>query len=104
MRGRYIWYRGDWVPISQFKPVKRLGPMIMRDIDPYRCVVDGEMITSRSRHRDKLRETGCVEWGTEKPKPHHVELAPVEPDIKQAVEMVRAGHKPRALDSGVIPE
>ena len=47
---------------------------IMPDIKPYRSMIDGREITSRSRHREHLREHQCVEVGndsslTRKPKP-----------------------------------
>lgn len=103
-RRQYVWYRGDWVEIDRYAPrPKPKGPMILRDIDPYRCVVDGEMITSRSRHRQKLKETGCQEWGNETPKRKPVDLPPVAPDLKAAVEMVKAGHKPAPLESTILP-
>ena len=41
------------------------GPMVMGDIAPYRSMIDGRMITSRSAHRDHLRANGCVELGNE---------------------------------------
>ena len=36
---------------------------VMPDIQPYRSMVDGSMITSRSQHREHLRRHGCVEVG-----------------------------------------
>lgn len=40
-------------------------PMIMRDIAPYRNMIDGKMISSRSEHRELLTRHGCVEVGNE---------------------------------------
>lgn len=57
------------------EPVKESkGPMIMKDIDPYKSMIDGSMITSRSHHREHLRMHGCVEIGNDsslsrKPQP-----------------------------------
>lgn len=48
--------------------VKPVAPMIMKDIEPYKSMVDGSMITSRSYHRDHLRDNGLIEVGNEKPK------------------------------------
>jgi len=49
------------------------GPMIMKDISPYRSMIDGSEITSRSRHREHLRAHNCIEIGNEtkylQPKP-----------------------------------
>ncbi len=42
------------------------SPMIMRDIQPYKSMIDGSTIQSRSRHRDHLRAHGCIEVGNEK--------------------------------------
>ena len=41
------------------------GPMIMPDIKPYRSMITGEMITSRSKHREHLKRHGCIEVGNE---------------------------------------
>ena len=40
--------------------------MVMPDIAPYKSMIDGSMITSRSVHRDHLRQHGCIEVGNEK--------------------------------------
>ena len=49
------------------------GPMVMADIKPYKSMIDGRVITSRSKHREHLRAHGCIEVGNEtkylKPKP-----------------------------------
>ena len=42
---------------------------IMPDIQPYKSVVTGEVINSRSKHREHLKAHGLVELGNEKPKP-----------------------------------
>lgn len=42
---------------------------VLSDIQPYKSQLTGEMITSRSTHRNHLKEHGVVEVGTEKPKP-----------------------------------
>lgn len=39
---------------------------VMSDIQPYQSMVTGEMVTSRSRHRQHLKEHGCIEVGNEK--------------------------------------
>ena len=38
-------------------------PFIMPDIKPYQSMITGEMITSRSQHREHLRQHGCQEIG-----------------------------------------
>ena len=48
-----------------------VAPMVAADIQPYRSMIDGRMINSRSEHRTHLRDHGCIEVGNEKitPKP-----------------------------------
>lgn len=38
---------------------------IMPDIQPYRSMIDGSIIPSRSRHREHLRAHNCVEVGND---------------------------------------
>lgn len=38
---------------------------VMPDIKPYKSMIDGREITSRSRHREHLRAHGCIEIGNE---------------------------------------
>ena len=45
------------------------APATISDIQPYKSMLTGEMITSRSQHRDHLRAHGCVEVGNETPQP-----------------------------------
>jgi hypothetical protein len=59
------WYNfgGSWSPLGQ---VREGGPYIQPDIKPYQSMITGELITSRSHHREHLRSHGCVEVGNEK--------------------------------------
>lgn len=63
-----------------------VGPMVMPDIKPYRSMIDGSIINSRSYHREHLRQHGCVEVGNDrsvlnaKPKPMQS-----PPGLKQAI-------------------
>ena len=64
---------------------------IMPDISPYRSMIDGRIINSRSAHRQHLRDHGMVEVGNDsslraKPKPLQ---AP--PGLKD--EIIRAVHQ-----------
>lgn len=40
--------------------------MVMTDIQPYQSMLTGEWISSRSRHREHLRDHNCIEVGNEK--------------------------------------
>ena len=42
--------------------------MVMGDIAPYKSMIDGSIIQSRSRHREHLKDHGCIEVGNEKMK------------------------------------
>lgn len=61
-----IWYNwnGTWAP----EPPEQAA-LVMPDIQPYRSVIDGSVISSRSTHRAHLREHGCIEVGNERPRP-----------------------------------
>ncbi len=64
---------------------------LIPDIDPYKSMVTGERIRSRSHHKQHLREHGLQEVGNErlparKPKP----LPPVHEDLKRAIEEIRS--------------
>lgn len=58
---------------------KVTAPYVMTDIQPYRSMIDGTMITSRSQHSQHLRDHGCIEIGNEtkhlKPKTE-IDLSP----------------------------
>ena len=38
---------------------------IMPDIKPYRSMIDGSLITSRSKHREHLKANNCYEVGND---------------------------------------
>ena len=62
MRRRYIQRNGKLVEVM---PQSRKSHEIMPDIKPYKSMVTGEMITSRSRHRQHLKDHGCIEVGND---------------------------------------
>lgn len=66
MRKTYIYVNGELVEKGSKEHYDSLGPMVIPDIAPYKSMIDGSMITSRSVHRDHLREHGCIEVGNEK--------------------------------------
>jgi hypothetical protein len=74
---RYVWYRGDWRELDLNAPRQpSVGPMIIRDIDPYRSMATGERIRSRRHHRDHLRAHRLVEVGNEYSKGLPIDSAP----------------------------
>jgi hypothetical protein len=44
------------------------APMVAPDIQPYRSTVTGELIGSRSAHREHLKRHNLVEVGNDKPR------------------------------------
>jgi len=63
---------------------KVCAPMVIADIQPYQSMATGEMITSRSHHRDHLKQHGLIELGNEKipeQKPKTVDRESVKRDI-----------------------
>lgn len=65
MKTRYIAVGNKWVPVEEYQTPENMGPLIMHDIKPYKSMIDGTEITSRSRHREHLRDHGCVEVGND---------------------------------------
>jgi hypothetical protein len=68
---------------------ERVAPDVLGDIEPYQSMVTGEMINSRSRHREHLKDHGCVEVGNDqslaRPYQGIPEVAP-----QQRRELIRA--------------
>jgi hypothetical protein len=54
----------------------------MPDIQPYQSMIDGSMITSRSRHREHLQAHGCIEVGNEKME---TKVAPVKDNRREVL-------------------
>lgn len=64
MRRRFIQINGELVEYGSHIQ-ERIAPDVMGDIQPYQSMIDGQMITSRSKHREHLKAHGCVEVGNE---------------------------------------
>lgn len=66
MRKRYIQRGLELVEVGDdYIPEPRADFHVMSDIKPYRSMIDGREITSRSKHRDHLKAYGCVEIGND---------------------------------------
>ncbi len=74
----------DEVTLDIRHQAREAGYYVMPDIQPYKSMLNGEMVESRSRHRALLRSHNCVEVGNEtkylKPKP----ITP-PPGLKQTI-------------------
>jgi hypothetical protein len=66
MRRRYIQIDGVLHEVAlDYVPPPRESAHVMGDIKPYRSQIDGTVITSRSRHREHLKQHGCIEVGND---------------------------------------
>ena len=64
MRRRYVQIDGILVEYGDHIP-ERVAPDVRGDIEPYQSMATGEMITSRSKHREHLKANGLIEIGNE---------------------------------------
>lgn len=64
MRRRYVQIDGELVEYGNASQ-ERVAPDVMPDIAPYQSMITGEMISSRSRHREHLRDHGYTEIGND---------------------------------------
>lgn len=68
MRRSWIYktINGEVVAIPKEECVPEINSAyVQSDIQPYQSMITGEMITSRSQHRDHLRQHRCIEVGNE---------------------------------------
>ena len=65
MRRTYVYIDGEFV--ERKKDRKGRYHYVMPDIQPYKSMIDGRMIESRSQHRAHLKANNCIEVGNEDP-------------------------------------
>jgi hypothetical protein len=87
MRQRYIQdpVTHKLIPADEWHQTEVNAPMVMSDIKPYKSMIDGKMIESRSVHRAHLKQHNMIEIGNE--TKHHLAPKPRERDktIRPAV-------------------
>lgn len=104
MRRRYVYMDGEMVEVSpDYVQVRdaRTSHNIIPDINSYKSMIDGTVITSRSKHRAHLKAHGCIEVGNETKhllKPKTYEPAPglketIIREVHRAKDAQRAGRK-----------
>jgi hypothetical protein len=77
-RGSFVYdkEKGELVPKEEYYSASvSNAPFVMNDIQPYKNMIDGQMITSRSTHREFLKANRLVEIGTDV-KAHTTRQAP----------------------------
>jgi hypothetical protein len=68
MKRTYVYIDGEFV--ERKKDSKGRYHYVQGDIQPYKSMIDGRMITSRSQHRRHLKANNCIEVGNEDPTKH----------------------------------
>lgn len=83
-RRRWVQIDGELIPADEVTAQQERGPMVIPDIQPYKSMMTGEYITSRSRHREHLKQHGVVEVGNET---KYLQPAPKQlpPGLKQRI-------------------
>lgn len=88
-RQRWVYIDGIAYEVSGDYTLEPQAPMVMNDIKPYQSMITGEMITSRSHHRDHLKAHKVIEVGNEtkylQPKPKQL-----PPGLKERVREIAA--------------
>ncbi len=88
MKRRFIQIDGELVEVSKdFIPEPMTA--VVGDIKPYKSMIDGTMITSRSQHRAHLKAHGCVEVGNDLPKNYEYKGIP-DAAPQRRKELIRA--------------
>lgn len=82
----------EYVEVTR-TPYRPVAPAIMGDISPYRSMVDGSVINSRSEHRAHLKAHGMVEMGNEMPsRPTQKSEAQQKHERKREIADVLSGY------------
>ena len=83
MKRTYILVDGEFV--ERKKDAKGRYHYVIPDILPYKSMIDGQMVTSRSEHRRHLKANNCIEVGNEDPLKH----GPKQKPQNQRLEVLR---------------
>lgn len=93
MRRRYVYDPATDTHVEITGELERRATsyQVMPDIQPYRSMIDGSVIGSRSVHREHLRQHGCVEVGNDSSLYKQPQPLKSPPGLKQA--LIDAAHK-----------
>ena len=86
MKRTYVYVDGEFV--ERKKDAKGRYHYVMPDIVPYKSMIDGKMVTSRSEHRRHLKANNCIEVGNEDPSKHGRRETPVDTRLERIKHMV----------------
>lgn len=65
MKRRFVQIDGELVEVTDGVASQPMAHEVIGEIQPYRSMIDGTMITSRAQHREHLKKHGCKEVGNE---------------------------------------
>ena len=86
MKRTYVYVDGEFV--ERKKDSKGRYHYVMPDITPYKSMIDGRMVTSRSEHRRHLKANNCIEVGNDDPAKHVKRNKPVDTRLERIKHMV----------------
>jgi hypothetical protein len=88
-RGSFVWdsVKGEMVSKDEYyaNRAEVNAPVVMNDIQPYKSMQTGEIITSRSQHRTHLKQHGLIEIGNEKMPERKPETKYNSDEVKRAI-------------------
>jgi hypothetical protein len=74
--------------VERKKDAKGRYHYVVPDIVPYKSMIDGKMVTSRSQHRRHLKANNCIEVGNEDPSKHIRRETPADTRLERIKHMV----------------
>jgi hypothetical protein len=86
MKRTYVYIDGEFV--ERKKDAKGRYHYVVPDIVPYKSMIDGKMVTSRSEHRRHLKAHGCEEVGNDDPSKHIRHEKPVDTRLERIKHIV----------------
>ena len=78
------------VTVNRAEKREERSHYVMPDIQAYQSQLTGEMVTSRSRHRELLREHNCIEVGNETKYLRQKDKAPPPGLKRQLIDIVNS--------------
>ena len=87
---RLIWdkRKKKWVKPQDYVPVAKVH--LQSDWEPFTSPITDEVITSRSKYRDHLRDHGChIREKGDGPKPKKSSLPEIKADIKAVLQEMK---------------
>ncbi len=85
-RERYIFVNGELVEASKYQAEsQKTSWQVLPDIAPYKSMIDGSVINSRSKHREHLKAHGCEEVGNDSSLRGSPKPIPSPPGLKDAI-------------------